>query len=114
MPSAAQSHAISSAIASIRAAENALLNQGRQTTNALVAAKISNEYNSLDSVLTQLIQAQVIADDATFQTAATALQQESAILDTQAAAISQVIKDVATAAQIAGYIAQAATAVAAL
>jgi hypothetical protein len=114
MPTPAQSQAISNAIASIRAAENVLLNQGRLTTDPLVAAKISNEYNSLDSVLTQLIQAQVISDDATFQRAATALQQESAVLNAQANAISQIIKDVGTAAQIAGYITQAATALASL
>lgn len=97
------------AIAAIRAAENALLTQGRATTNPLVAAQISNEYNALDTVLTQLIQAQVIADDATFQRAATVLQQEATTLNLQANEISQIIKDVGTAGQIAGYIARAAT-----
>jgi hypothetical protein len=114
MPTATQSQAITDAIASIRAAENALLNQGRLTTDPLVAAKISNEYNSLDSVLTQVIQGQVISDDATFQRVATALKQESAALNVQAIAISQTIKDVGTAGQIAGYIAQAVSAFAKL
>lgn len=114
MPTAAQSTAISNAIASIRAAENALLTQGRATTDPLIAAQISNEYNALDSVLTQLIQAQVISDDATFQRAAIVLQQESTTLNAQANAISQIIKDIGIAGQIAGYIARAATALATL
>jgi hypothetical protein len=114
MPTAAQNQAISNAIASIRTAENALLIQGRLTSDPLVATKISNEYNSLDSVLTQLIQAHVISDDATFQQAATALRQESAALNAQAQAISQVVKDIGSAAQIAGYIVQAAGALAKL
>lgn len=114
MPTGTQNTAITTAIASIRAAETALLNQGRATTDPLVSAKITNEYNSLDSVLTQLVQAQVIADDATFQRAATMLQQESATLNDQANAISQIIKDVGTAGQIAGYIARAASVLATL
>lgn len=114
MPTAAQSTAISNAITSIRAAETALLAQGRATTEPLAAAQISNEYSALDSVLTQLIQAQVIADDASFQRAAAVLQQEATTLNAQANAISQIIKDVGTAGQIAGYIARAATALATL
>jgi hypothetical protein len=114
MPTAAQSTAISNAITSIRSAENALLTQGRATTNPLVAAQISNEYSALDSVLTQLIQARVISDDATFQQAATVLQQESTALNAQANEISQIIKDVGVASQIAGDIVRAATVLATL
>jgi hypothetical protein len=114
MPTNAQSQAIGQSIGAIRAAQNALLNQGRQTTDPLAAAKISNEYNALDSVLNQLVQAQAVSDDATFQKTVPALQQESTALDAQAKAISQIIGAVATAAQIAGYLAQAATAIASL
>jgi len=114
MPTAAQSTAIGNAIVSIRAAENALLILGRATTDPLVAAQISNEYNFLDSVLTQLIQAQVIADDTTFQRAATVLKQEATTLNAQANAIAQIIKDADTAIEVAGYIARAATVLATL
>jgi hypothetical protein len=114
MATPAQTSAIANAITAIRSAENALLVQGRATTNPLVAAQISNEYNALDSVLTQLVQAQVTADDTSFQRAATLLQQEATTLNAQAGAISQIIKDVGIAGQIAGYIAQAATVLASL
>ena len=114
MPTAAQSTAIGGAIAAIRAAENAILNQGRATTDPLIAAQLSNEYNALDSILTQLVQAQVVADDGSFKLAATALQQESTALTAQANAISKIIKDVAAAAQVVGYIARAASALATL
>jgi hypothetical protein len=114
MPTPAQSAAISNAISAIRSAENALLAQGRATTDPVQASQISNEYNGLDSVLTQLVQAQVIADDANFQRAAVALQQEATTLNAQAASISQTVKDVGIAGQIAGYIARAAAALATL
>lgn len=114
MPTEAQSKAISTAISSIRSAEDSLLDQGRQTTDPLVTTKISNEYSALDSVLTQLSHAQAIADDGLFQKAAAALQQEAVRLGAQAKAISGIIDDVGVAGKIAGYIAQAATALASL
>ena len=60
------------------------------------------------------MQAQVIADDATFQKAAAALKKEAATLDAQAKAISKIIADIGVAGKIAGYIAQAAAALGSL
>jgi 1-aminocyclopropane-1-carboxylate deaminase/D-cysteine desulfhydrase-like pyridoxal-dependent ACC family enzyme len=114
MPSPTQSQKLTAAVASIRSAETALLNQGRQTVDPLVAAKISQEYQALDSILFQAVQAQLITDDGVFQNTVVQFHNEAAVLNKQAQAISNIIADAGTAGTIAGFIVQAAAAFAAL
>jgi len=56
----------------------------------------------------------VAADDATFQATTGELKQQAQGLDQDEDNIKKIVGDVATAAEIAGYVAQAATIIAAL
>jgi hypothetical protein len=114
MPTAAQLQTVSDGVSAVRAAQTALLAASRGTNDPTELGQISNEYNYLQSILVQLAQAQVISDDNTFQQATTVLNQEAAGLNAQAAAINGIVSDAQLAGQIAGYIAQAAAALAAI
>jgi hypothetical protein len=114
MPTQAQLENLNTAITQLRAAENSLLVASRTTNDLVTLGQINNEYSALDTILSQILQAQLISDDASFQIAAATFKQEVATLGTQAAAISKIVTDVGTAASIAGAITNAATAIAAL
>lgn len=107
MPNPDQQTNITAAISAIRSAEDALTTQIRATSDALVAIKLTHEFNNLDSYLSQLLHAQNAADDAAFTDATKALQTQATGLKAAEASIQAVVKDVATAATIVGYITQA-------
>jgi hypothetical protein len=97
------------AVEPIRSAEQLLIQASRETANPATLTKISIEYNQLDSFLSQLLHAQAIADDAEFGNATAALKKQAAMLEADEEYIKKIVSDVATAAKIIGYIAQALT-----
>lgn len=98
---------IASAIAAIRSAENLLTQQIRVATDLLAAIKLTNEYNSLDSYLSQLLHAQNSTDDLTFANATLNLKSQASGLQVDETEIKTIVSDVKTAATIVGYIVQA-------
>lgn len=70
--------------------------------------KINTEYQALNSYLSQVLNAQMTSDDQLFQTATNALKQQASSLQQEEANIKAIIGDVEVAAQILGFIAQAA------
>jgi hypothetical protein len=100
------------AVALIRQSEQLLMQASRNSTNANTSIRINTEFQNLDSILSQLLHTQAIADDADFQAATTALKQQASALQTEQAQIQKVVTDVGIAAQIAGFLAQAAAIVA--
>src|SRR3984957_12025612 len=106
MPTLSQHTAINAPVDAIRNAEDLLTDQVRSSTDTLTAIKLTNEYNNLDSYLSELLQAQNAADDATFANATEAIQSRTSGLEADEEAIKAIISDVATAAKVIGYIGQ--------
>jgi len=98
----------------IRSAEQLLVQASRATSDPATLTKISIEYNQLDSFLSQLLRAQAISDDAEFSNATAALKNQASMLDADEQDIKKIIDNVATAAKIVGYIAEAMTIIAKL
>jgi ABC-type phosphate transport system auxiliary subunit len=107
MPTLSQQTAIAGGVSALRDAENLLTAQIRTATDALTAIKLTNEYNNLDSYLSELLHAQNAADDASFANATELLQSRVKGLQADEAAIKAVIKDVQIAGQVIGYVEQA-------
>jgi hypothetical protein len=93
----------------IRAAQQLLVQASRATGDAAILIKINTEYQSLDSYLSQVINAQNTIDDQLFQMATNTLKQQASSLQQEQAHIKAIIGDVEMAAQILGFIAQAAS-----
>jgi hypothetical protein len=107
MPTLSQQTTLNGAIDNIRSAEDILTNQIRSSTDALTAIKLTNEYNNLDSYLSELLHAQNAADDTSFSNATTALQSRLSGLEADQKSIKAIINDVATAGKVIGYIGDA-------
>jgi ABC-type phosphate transport system auxiliary subunit len=107
MPTSDQQSNVSSAIAAVRNAQALLTQQIRNTGDTLTAIKLSNEYDNLDSYLSQLLHAQNSADDASFTSATSILKTQATGLQTDATSIKAIVADVQTAASIVSYITQA-------
>jgi hypothetical protein len=107
MPTPDQKSNVSSAILAIRSAQNLLQQQINNSIDILIAIKLTNEYNSLDSRVTQLAHAQTAADDAIFSQAIATLKSPTGGLQADEATIKTIISDVGTAAKIVNYITQA-------
>jgi hypothetical protein len=114
MPTLSQQTNTANAIAAIRAAQNLLSQQIRAATVTLTAIKLTNEYNNLDSYLSQLLQVQNSADDVSFSNATAALQSHASGLQAGEATIKAIVGDVQTATNIVNYITQALTFIAKL
>jgi hypothetical protein len=114
MPTPAQQLDVSSAIANVRAAEQLLDNVIATTGDAGVLANLTAAYRVLDGSMTALLKAQTAADDVTFNASTKNLKDQAASLKAQEAQVQKLIADVALAAQIVGYIAQAVTFIAAI
>ena len=95
-------------VSSIRSAEALLIQASRQTSDASKLIQINTEYTALDSYLSQVLHTLAILDDALFDIATKALKQQAAILQQEEESIKKIVDDIALAAQIAGYLAQAA------
>jgi len=107
MPNNTQKQTLLDAVTAIRSAEQLLMQASRATSDPGTLTKISIEYNQLDSFLSQLLQAQAIADDASFVLATAALKRQATTLQADENDIKKIVADVNTAAQIVGYITQA-------
>jgi negative regulator of replication initiation len=107
MPTPSEQTALNAAIDAIRSAEGVLTDQIRGSTDALTAIKLTNEYNNLDSYLSEILHAQNAADDASFANATAALQSRLSGLEADEKAIKALISDVTTAGKVIGYIADA-------
>jgi hypothetical protein len=114
MSTDAQKQSLLNAVSLIRASEQLLMQASRNSTDVNTSIKINTEFQHLDSILSQLLHAQAIADDADFVNATVALKQQSSALQTEEAQILKVVTDVGIAAQIAGFLTQAASFVAAV
>lgn len=114
MPSDAQNQALTQAVGALRAVEQQLLDASRQSNDPNQLMRLNLEYNHVDSWLSQVLHAQAESDDALFAQATASLKQSADALKAEAAAMQKVVGDVGTAAKIAGYLAQAATAIAGL
>ena len=106
MPTLNQQTNVASAIDAIRSAEALLTQQIREATDTLTAVKLTNEYNNLDSYLSQLLHAQNTADDAAFANATAALKSQTGGLQADENSIKDIVADVKTASTIIGYIVQ--------
>jgi negative regulator of replication initiation len=107
MPTPSQQINLASAIDNIRAAENIFKQQINAANDSLTAIKLSNEFNNLDSFLSELLHAQNSADDASFTNATTALKSHASGLQADEATIKGIVDDVNIAANIISYITQA-------
>ncbi len=114
MPTLTQQTNIANAIAAIRAAEELLTQQNRVATDVLTSIKLTNEYNNLDSYLSQLLHAQNSVDDVGFANATAALQSQAGGLQADEHAIKAIVGDFQKAASIISYITQAVTLIAEL
>ena len=108
MPMSEQKQALLDAVTAIRSAQQALLQASRNTSDAAQLIQINTEYTHLDSCLSQLLHAQALSDDAEFGNACIALKTQSANLQAEVEGIDKVIKDVALAGKVVGFVAQAA------
>ena len=108
MPTPSQLQTLTNVISLIRSAEQALVQAGRASTDPVEWGRLNMEYNQLDSFLSQLMHAQATDDDNGFASAVAALNQQASILQSQEAEIKAIVTDVGLAAQVVGYIAQAA------
>ena len=107
MPTPDQQSNAANAILAIRNAQNLLQQQINASSNTLTAIKLTNEYNSLDSSLSQLLHAQNVVDDAIFSKAIEILKSQTGGLQADGTAIKGIISDVETATKVVGYITQA-------
>ena len=106
MTTLSQQTNIASAIDAVRAAENLLRQQINAANDSLSAMKLSNEFNNLDSFLSELLQAQNAADDTSFTNATQALQAHVTGLQADEATIKKIVEDIKIAAEIISYITQ--------
>jgi predicted negative regulator of RcsB-dependent stress response len=110
----AQKQSLLDAVTQLRLAEQLLIQASRATSDIPTLMQINVEYSHLDSFLSQLLQAQAIADDTDFAHAISSLKQQGSILQTEEDDIKKVVADVGTAARIAGYLVQTASIIAKL
>jgi hypothetical protein len=102
------------AVAALRQAEMALKDASSSIEDDTLLLKITLEYNHLDSVLQQMVQAQAISDDSDFAAATASLKAQSDTLQADEDLIKKIVGDVDLAARIVGCIAQAITTIARL
>jgi hypothetical protein len=91
-----------------------LLTMARGTADPVVLLQINNEYMAVKTVLDQAVNVQLATDDAVFAQATTGLKSQSKLLDGMQAQITSVVKDVALAGKMVGYVSQAVVLIAKL
>lgn len=95
-------------VSNIRAAEVLTVQASRQTSDVAKLIQLNTEYSALDSYLSQVLHALALLDDSLFTAATNALKEQVDILKHEEEDIKKVVDDIALAAKIAGYLAQAA------
>lgn len=114
MPTTEQSQNIAAALAQIRAAERGLDDVVASTADAEDLSVLAGVYSQLTSFAMSLIQAQTTSDDLLFDKVKINLNAQATSLQASRDLIQHAIDDVATAAKIIGYLAQAAALIAKL
>lgn len=114
MPTKFQQTNIADAITAIRSAQNLLQEQINMTTDVLQCIKLNNQYNGLDSCLSQLLHAQNATDDGVFASTVMTLKSQTAGLQKDEATINRIISDVGAAGKLVDYISKALTCIAGL
>ena len=114
MPTPAQTLDVSSAIANIRSAQQALDSIMATTGDSAVLSDLTATYRELDHQMTLLLAAQNAADDTAFAAATASLKARAGTLKDEEARVQKTVGKIAMAAHIVGYIAQAVTLIAAL
>ena len=114
MPTSQQNLNISSSLSCLTQASNALHQLIMNEPDLQKANALSDVSRKIDDLATALLQAKYAANDALFQQATVDLNNRANDLKAQEDKIKQIVADVGTAAQILGYIVQAATFIAAL
>jgi hypothetical protein len=102
------------AIDALRSAEIFLSQASDETVDKEISKQIRAEYNFLDALMTQIGQVQAITDDALFRKETGKLKEQAASLQAKEDKIKSLVNNVHIAAQIVGYIAQAAAFIAKL
>ncbi len=110
----AQIQTLTNTIAILRSSETLLLQASRGTSDLATLLQINAEYSHIDSWISQLLHTQALNDDAQFSAAVSTLKQQADSLAADEAHIQTIVKDVASAAKIVGYISQAVTFLAAI
>lgn len=98
---------ITALIDQLSQAQSELMNVGRNTEDNTKLIQINNEYMALQSCMDLAVQAQLATDDALFDQATGTLKNQAKVLDDMEQQIKKIISDIALAAKIVGYIAQA-------
>lgn len=101
-------HNLNQIVSNIRSAEVLIVQASRQTSDAAKLIQLNTEYSALDSYLSQVLHTLALLDDSLFASATNALKQQAAILQQEEEDIKKIVDDIALAAKIAGYLAQAA------
>jgi hypothetical protein len=96
----------------IEEAEAVIVAASNDTWDIDELTRLEEAHLQLDGLLTALIKAQEISDDADFAVAAVNLKLLAAELQSDEAGIKKIVGNIATAAQIVGYAIQAAELVA--
>ncbi len=100
MPTEDQKQNLDDAIERIKKAETALLSSSGD--------KVQAKYDSLDELLTKIIEAKEKEDDEAFNAATGELKQLSSVLQTDQDELKAIVGDAKLAAEIAGYLTEAA------
>lgn len=107
MSTTSQKQSLLEAVGNLRAAEQMLLTESRNTSDVAKLIQLNTEYSHLDSYLSQILHAQALTDDHEFDSATSALKAHADVLAADEAAIKKVVGDVATAGKVIGYITKA-------
>jgi hypothetical protein len=107
-----QKQSLLRAVTCVRSAETLLMQAGRDTADPAVLAKIDEEYDRLDSFLSQLLHCIAIIDDRIFADTAVTLKNEAQLLQASEDRFKAIGIGVNTAAQIVGFITEALSLVA--
>lgn len=114
MPTTAQYQGVIDALSSIRSAERALDDLLATTSGSGQLHVLNSIYSQLNGAATQLIQAQITADDKLFAQATASLKAQATVLQASEEALKKIVTNAGQAAKIIGYIAKASALIAAL
>lgn len=107
MRSEQEAQTVAGAVQAIRSAEDLLMAQMNAASNPLSAIKLTQAYQHLDSLLSQIAQLQNTADDHVFAVAVTSIKAQTSALQSDEHAIQGLIGDAQTAAKVVTCICQA-------
>ncbi len=114
MPTENTKQDVVAALEQIRLAEQELDDLIAATSETSNLLALSSVYDQLTAMAAALIRVQMIADDEVFEQATTHLKVQANALQASEDSIKKIVKDMAIAGKVLGYIAEAVTIVAKL